>query len=350
MDEQTLVAGLTRPQLHELFYGMALARAAEERLETQARQGLVRGNLYRSLGQEACSVGVAYPLRRRGDGIGDVLAPTVRDAGAVFLMGATPLEYFRQFLSRATSPSRGRESGLGFTDLRRGLLGPIGSVGAMLEVMAGVTLAFRMKGEDRVGVVLCGDGSTSTGAWHEGLNLAAARRCPMVVAVIANAWAFSTPTSKQTRIGSFTERAPGYGVHAESADGNDVIAVLEATRRAVERARAGEGVTLLELRTYRRVGHAQHDALEYVPAAELEEWERKDPILQFLARMLAEDWSTGGELAALVHRAELEVKDAADLAVTEGEPEGVTALEAVYSDVELRAPWTRLALPDPRRS
>ncbi len=159
----------------------------------------------------------------------------------------------------------------------------------MVPVMMGVTLTFRMRKQDRVGLVFVGDGATSTGAFHEGINFAAVQRCPLVVIVENNGYAYSTPTSKQTAAKQFVDKAIGYGVPGEQADGNDVLAVYDVAKRAVDRARRGEGVTLVELMTYRRKGHAEHDNQSYVPAGEIERWEKEnDPITRYIERLRGE--------------------------------------------------------------
>ncbi len=349
-EDTALVAGLTRPQLHELFYALVLARAAEERLEILHKQGHIGGGVYRSLGQEAGAVGAAYALRRRTDGTGDIIAHTVRACGAVFLMGGSPLDFFRQYLARATGPTGGKEANVHWVDYQRGLVGPVSPLGTMVGVMAGITLSFRLKGEDRVGLVFSGDGASSTGAWHEGLNFAAAQRCPMVLMVEANQWAFSTPTRKNTRLESFTEKAAGYGLHAESVDGTDVLAVYEGTGRAVARARAGQGAGLLEMRYYRRKGHAQHDDQEYVDPAELESWAGRDPITGYRERLLTGGWAEPDELDGLTARAEEDIRLAAEQAVSEPTPEGFHAVDDVYTDAAARTPWMRLPTPDPQHA
>lgn len=346
-DGTALVAGLTESQLHELYFALVRVRAAEERLELLHKQGHVGGGVYRSLGQEAGAVGAAYALNRRSDGTGDIIAQTVRACGALFLMGGEPLDFFRQYLARATGPTGGKEANVHWVDYQRGLVGPVSSLGTMVGVMAGITLSFRLKQEPRVGLVFCGDGATSTGAWHEGLNFAAAQRCPMVLMVEANQWAFSTPTRKNTRLESFTEKAAGYGLHAESVDGTDVLDVYEGTKRAVGRARAGEGAGMVEMRYYRLKGHAQHDNQEYVDPAELKAWEERDPIRRFGERLLSEGWATRDMLDALRARAEDEMRIVAEQAVGEPTPEGAHALDAVYTDRGAKTPWTRLDTPDP---
>ena len=328
---------------------MVLARAAEERLEVLFSQGHITGGIYRSLGQEAGSVGAAYALRRREDGTGDIVAPTVRATGAVFLMGGTPLQFFRQYLARATGPTRGRESKVYWTDYQTGLVAPTSPLGTMVEIMAGVGLAFKMKEEARVALVFCGDGASSTGAWHEGLCFAAAQRCPLVLMVEHNQWAFSSPTSTNTRVKTFVEKAPGYGLHAESVDGTDVLAVYECVQRAVARARAGEGAGMVETRYYRIAGHAQHDQQEYVDPDVLEEWKAKDPIARFRDRLLTEGHATAEELDASEQAAYEEVRIAAEQALSEPAPDELSGLEDVYTDVPVRPRWIRTATPDPRQ-
>lgn len=341
-----LVAGLGKPDLLEMCYLMHLARVTEERLEILLRQGHVHGGVYRSLGQEAGAVGTAYALRARTDGTGDVITYLIRDTGAIFTHGGTPLDYFRHYLARATSLSRGRETGIHFVDFDRGLVGPISHLGTMVEIMAGIAWTFRIRGEDRVGVAYLGDGGSSTGEFHEGLNFAAVQQCPMVMVLESNRYAFSTPTLKQTRARHLVDKALGYGIPGERVDGNDVVACYEAARRAVERARAGKGASLLELDTFRRRGHAQHDAQDYVPREELEYWEARDPIERFRRLLLESGWATPADLEEVGARAHREAEEAAEQAVAEPMPEGPTAVDHVYTDLEVAHPWTRL--PDPR--
>lgn len=336
-----LVPDLSTDRLLDIFQALVRARAAEERLELLFRQGHIGGGLYRSLGQEGASVGAAFALRRRVDGTGDVIAHTIRDTGALFLFGGTPGEYFRQYLARGTGPTRGKEANVHWTDFQRGFVGPVSPLGTMVGVMAGMTLSFKIRGQDRVGMVFYGDGASSTGAWHEGLNFAAVQGCPMVLVVTANGYAFSTPTRNQTRAASFSLRAQGYGVAGETVDGNDVLAVYEAARRAVARARSGDGVTLLELRTFRRKGHAQHDPQDYVPREELKAWEARDPILSFRDRLLKDGGLEESTLEELEAAAEEEMREEAERALADPFPEGKGALEGVYTD-SLAAPhWTR---------
>jgi TPP-dependent pyruvate/acetoin dehydrogenase alpha subunit len=270
---------LSRAQQLELYYWMRLTRTLEERLVALYRQTKVVGGLFRSLGQEADAVGSTFALERR-----DVMSPLIRNMGSMLVKGATPLEILRQYMAKGDSPTRGRELNIHFGDLDRGFIGQISPLGDMVPVMAGVTLSFKLRGEDRVGLVYVGDGATSTGAFHEGINFAAVQRCPLVVVVESNQYAYSTPSWKQTAAKQMVDKGPGYGVATEQADGNDVLAVYDVTKRAVDRARAGGGVTLVELITYRRKGHAEHDNQSYVPEGEMEWWAaNNDPIDRYLA-------------------------------------------------------------------
>ncbi|MGA2383033.1 MAG: thiamine pyrophosphate-dependent dehydrogenase E1 component subunit alpha [Gemmatimonadales bacterium] len=323
-----LPAGLVRDQLVELYYFMRLTRSLEERLTNLYRQGKVIGGLFRSLGQEADSVGSAYALDRSA---GDFLSPLIRNLGSLLVMGARPVDVLRQYMAKATSPTRGRELNVHFGDLDRGFLGQISHLGDMVPVMAGITLTFRMRGERRVGLVYVGDGAMSTGAFHEGMNLAAARRLPLVVIAENNGYAYSTRLDRQTAVRHLADKAKAYGVPGERADGNDVLAVYEVTRRAVERARAGEGVTLIELLTYRRKGHSEHDNQSYVPKDELARWERDDPLDRYAAQLDERGWVTADERAATDARVVRELDGAVAEAEAEPLPEPATALEAVYA-------------------
>ena len=318
---------LSREQLLALYYWMRLTRTLEERLVALYRQTKVVGGLFRSLGQEADAVGSSFALERR-----DIMSPLIRNLGSMLVKGATPLEVLRQYMAKGDSPTRGRELNIHFGDLERGFIGQISPLGDMVPVMAGVTLTFRMRGEQRVGLVYVGDGATSTGAFHEGINFAAVRRCPLVVVVENNHYAYSTPTEKQTAAKQFVDKAIGYGVAGAQADGNDVLAVYDVTKAAVDRARRGEGVTLVELMTYRRKGHAEHDNQSYVPAGEIERWAAEnDPITRYSERLTADLGFTDAELEAVDARVAAEVDAATDEAEKSPFPEPLDALSGVYA-------------------
>jgi len=331
--------GLSRAQLHELYYWMRLTRSLEEKLVNLYRQTKVIGGLFRSLGQEADSVGSAYALDR---GKGDILSPLIRNLGSMLVQGATPLEVLRQYMAKAESPTHGRELNIHFNDLRRGFIGQISHLGDMVPVMAGITLSFRMRREARVGLVYVGDGAMSTGAFHEGMNFAAVQQLPLVVIAENNGYAYSTPMEKQTAVKFLVEKAAGYGVPGEQADGNDVLAVHDVTRRAVARARAGDGVTLIELLTYRRKGHAEHDNQSYVPKGELETWAANDPIERYQRQLVSSGWADADELAALDARITAELDAAVAACENEPLPEPASALTGVLADPpEAELEWYR---------
>src|SRR5438105_6731502 len=230
-------------------------------------------------------------------------------------------------MAKGDSPTRGRELNIHFGDTARGFIGQISPLGDMVPVMAGVTLSFKMRGEKRVGLVYVGDGATSTGAFHEGINFAAVQRCPLVIVVENNGYAYSTPTSKQTLAKQFIDKAIGYGIPGEQTDGNDVIATYEVTKRAVDRARRGEGVSLVELMTYRRKGHAEHDNQSYVPEGEIERWAKdNDPITRYIGVMTTELGFTDAEIKAVDERVTKEVDAATDEAERSPFPEPLDAL------------------------
>jgi TPP-dependent pyruvate/acetoin dehydrogenase alpha subunit len=342
--------GLSREQLLDLYYHLRLTRQVEQVLVNLYRQNKVIGGLYRSLGQEATAVGSAYALRRRSDGTGDVVAPAIRNLGSLLLMGARPVDIMRQYMAKGDSPTWGREQNVHFTDYDRGFIGLISHLGVMIEIMAGVALSFRLRGEDRVALTWIGDGASSTGAFHEGFNLAAVQRAPLVVIVENNFYAYSTPVSKQTAAESFVVKAAGYGVYGDKCDGNDVFAVLDMTRRAVEHARSGGGAALLEVLTYRRKGHAEHDSQQYVPPGELEEWEARDPVDRFVARVTGEDWVSAEELARIDERVAREVDAAREEAEASPMPQPQEALAEVCGGMAPREPWTRRQNPDPHEA
>jgi TPP-dependent pyruvate/acetoin dehydrogenase alpha subunit len=329
---------LTRAQKLDLYYWMRLTRSLEERLVALYRQTKVVGGLFRSLGQEADAVGSAYALERR-----DILSPLIRNLGSMLVKGATPLEILRQYMAKGDSPTRGRELNIHFGDTDRGFIGQISPLGDMVPVMAGVTMTFKMRRQDRVGLVYVGDGATSTGAFHEGINFAAVQRLPLVVIVENNGYAYSTPIEKQTAAKQFVDKAIGYGVAGLQADGNDVLAVYDVTKQAVDRARSGGGVTLIELMTYRRKGHAEHDNQSYVPPGEIDRWaSQNDPIDRYLAVMRDELGVTDEEIAAIDSRVAQEVDAATDEAEKSAPPEPLDALIGVYADPPSERPlWFR---------
>jgi pyruvate dehydrogenase E1 component alpha subunit/2-oxoisovalerate dehydrogenase E1 component alpha subunit len=317
---------LERTQLLDLYWYMLLNRRLEERIVNLYRQGKVVGGVYRSLGQEAESVGTAYALERR-----DFVTPLIRNLGSILVKGAQPVDILKQYMAKGTGPSGGRDLNIHFGDLEKGFIGPVSMLGDMISVMAGVALASRIKGEDRVGLAYIGDGGFSTGASHEGWNFICAQRLPVVLVAEDNGYAYSTPTLRQMGNRDMADRAKGYGCAGEQVDGNDVLQSYAAARRAVERARRGDGPTLIEVKTYRRKGHAEHDDQRYVPAEELEAWAAKDPVDRYRRFLTSGGVVTDEQL----ERIDARIKEKLDAAVAEAEaaplPDPRTALEDVWA-------------------
>lgn len=273
----TVETTLKPEQLLDLYRFLKLTRLVEERLVNLYRQTKVVGGVFRSLGQEATAVGSAYALQPN-----DFITPLIRDLGAVLVKGIKPREIFAQYMAKAWGPSGGRDLNIHFGDMQRGFIGPISHLGDMIPVMTGVLLGARMQQKQIVAIAYIGDGGMSTGAFHEGLNFAAVQRLPLIVVAEYNHYAYSTPTALQTAVRDLAEKATGYGIPAHIVDGNDVVACYEVTRHAAEYAREGGGAVLIEAKTYRRKGHAEHDDQRYVAPGEIEWWEKNnDPVDRF---------------------------------------------------------------------
>src|SRR5437870_3433900 len=265
---------LTRQQYLDLYYYMRLNRAVEDTMVKLFRQNKIVGGLYSSLGQEAISVGSAYALEKK-----DWLAPMIRNIGALLVKGVPPLTLFRQHMAKYDSPTKGKDGTSHFGDLDDlHIVSPISMLGDLIPVMTGVAMAGRYLGQKTVAMTWIGDGGSSTGVFHEGLNFAATQKAPFVLILENNLWAYSTPVRKQVPLANLADRAKAYGIDSYIVDGNNVVAMYSTAKEAVERARAGEGPILIEAKSFRRMGHAQHDPAEYVPKEMRAYWEARDPI------------------------------------------------------------------------
>lgn len=331
------MGSLSRQELREIYRYLLLTRRLEERFERLFKQGKIVGGLYRSLGQEATAVGSAFALEE-----GDWLAPSIRDLGALLVRGLRPVDMLLQYTARAGSLTDGKDNTNHFTVPSLGLLGPVSPLGTQLCVLNGVALAFKMRGESRVCMTYQGEGASRTGASHEGLNLAAVRHLPMVVILEHNRWAFSTRSSREAAVREWTDVAGAYGVPTVSVDGNDVLAVYDAARPAVERARRGEGLTLIVAETYRMLGHAQHDAQPYVPQEELDEWRERDPIDRFRRWLLDQGFETEDTVGAIANSVAGELDEAVEEALSRPMPDPLDACTRVYAEAAgVPEPWTR---------
>ncbi len=324
-----------------LYRALALHRAAATRLKNLRDRGQVPAATRCGLGYEAVSAGAARALRPAEDGTGDAIAPTPDNPSAFFLFGGTPLEFFRQHLARGSAPSRGREPGACPTDFERGLVGPAALPGTMVEVMAGITLAFRLRGQDRVGLVFSGEDETSTSAWHEGINFAAAQRCPLIVVVQAGTEA---SIGVHTRARDFVQKAAGYGVASASVESGDVLAVHRAVLAAAKRARSGEGATLVEARGC-PVSRRAHRAAREDRERHLRE-DPSDPVARFRARLVEGRIARASDLDEVERGARAEVQAACERALGESPPAEERALGDVYHGDPGAPPWYRLEPPE----
>src|SRR2546426_9692494 len=223
---------LTRQQYLDLYYFMRLNRAVEDTMVKLFRQNKIVGGLYSSLGQEAVSVGTAYALEKK-----DWLAPMIRNIGALLVKGVPPRDVFMQHMAKYDSPTKGKDGTSHFGDLDNlHIVSPISMLGDLIPVMTGVAIAGRYLGQKIVTMTWIGDGGSSTGVFHEGLNFAAVQRAPLVVVVENNQWAYSTPVNRQAPPHDFADRGRAYGIDSYIVDGNDVVAMYSAAKEAVERA------------------------------------------------------------------------------------------------------------------
>ncbi len=329
-DEQlicTTETTLAKEQLLELYRYLLLTRLVEERLVNLYRQTKVVGGVFRSLGQEATAVGTCYALAP-----GDFISPLIRDLGAVLVKGIRPREIFAQYMAKAWGPSGGRDLNIHFGDMAKGFIGPISHLGDMIPVMTGIALGARMQKKNLVAMAYIGDGGMSTGAFHEGLNFAAVQRLPVIIIAEHNWYAYSTPTSKQTAVENLADKAAGYGIPGHIVDGNDIIACYEVTKRAAEFARGGGGAVLIEAKTYRRKGHAEHDDQRYIAAEELAMWEKRDPVDRFTRHLLTQGIATQSELDEIGAGVNREIDEDVAWAEESPMPEAEKAAYGVYDN------------------
>ena len=332
-------AQLRSNQLLEMYYFARLARDVEERLVLLFRQSKVIGGLYRSLGQEGESVATAYALKRT-----DAILPLIRNMGALMAMGVRPREIFLQYMARADSNSRGRDLNIHIVNLPQDgadepvVVGPISMLGDSLPVAAGLALGARMRGRDLVSMAWIGDGATSTGAFHEGLNFAAVQRLPVIVVAEDNKYAYSTPIARQMAIARIDERAAAYGIPHEMVDGNDMLAVYDVAKRFVDHARGGGGAALIGVDTMRMQGHAQHDDARYVPKALLEEWAERDPLVRYRQQLRERGVAGEHDFDDIDAMTRSYAADEAKLAEESPMPDPATVTRGVYAGDDFAVP------------
>jgi pyruvate dehydrogenase E1 component alpha subunit/2-oxoisovalerate dehydrogenase E1 component alpha subunit len=332
---------LSRRQYLDLYYYMRLNREVEETMTRLFRQNKIVGGLYSSLGQEAISVGSAYALEKR-----DWMAPMIRNIGALLVKGVPPRDIFTQHMAKYTSPTKGKDGTSHFGDLDDlHIVSPISMLGDLIPVLTGVAMAGRYLGQKIVSMTWIGDGGSSTGVFHEGLNLAASQKAALVLILENNQWAYSTPVRRQVPLENLADRAKAYGMASYIVDGNDVVAVYLTAKEAVERARAGEGPILIEAKTFRRRGHAQHDPAEYVPSQQREYWEKRDPLERYEKLLIREKLLDAEAREAMERKISALLEKEREFAESSPMPPAETAAKGVYCTGEdchkIRPKWER---------
>ena len=319
--------GVPREVRLELFRLVLLQRLAEERITALYRQGRIAGSVYTGRGQEAVAAGAGLAL-----GPGDVVCPLNRELACHLARGVPLADVFRNYLGRATGPTRGRDGNMHFGAPGRGVFPLVSMLGDLLPVAVGAAYAFKRRGEPRVALTFLGEGAFVTGDVHEGLNLAGVLAAPAVVVIKNNRYAYSTPTEQEMVNPNMAERVRGgWGIPCERIDGTDALLVYQAVHAAVERARAGEGPQAVEALTLRLEGHAAHDDARYVPDELRAEFAPRDPVERLAARLRL-DGLGKDEVRTLRDDAAAEV--AAALAEAEGDPgpDPATLEHGVYAD------------------
>jgi TPP-dependent pyruvate/acetoin dehydrogenase alpha subunit len=322
------VLDLDRAALVSIYRSMLLMRGIEERGHTLYKQGKIPGSFYTGRGNEAASIGVATAM-----GPDDVGIPLHRNVGVHLVRGIESWRVLANYLGRSDGPSRGRDGNIHLGDLERGTISIVSHLPAMLPVAVGCALAFRIRGEERVALAWFGDGSSARADTHEAMNFAGVRQLPVVFVCDNNQFAYSTPTHLEYACEQIADRAAAYGFQGVTVDGTDVLAVYHEAARAIEKARAGGGPTLIECVTLRMEGHAAHDDASYVPGEMLIEWAKHDPVEKYRA-WLREHAAFGPEEERnLQEEVANLLRDAVRQAEASPLPEAATLTDGVYAEL-----------------
>src|SRR5512146_3109134 len=319
---------LARQQHIEIYRWMLLNRRMETALENLYKQGKVVGGVYFGLGQEACSCASAYALKAD-----EWMGPMIRNQGSLLVKGFSARDIMMQYMAKAGSPTFGKDASSHFGDpQKRNVCAPISTLGDLIPVMAGVALGARLQGRNIVALTYIGDGGQSTGVTYEGLNFAAVQKLGLVLFVENNLWGYSTPADRQFCVKDLAERAIAYGIPGVIADGTDACQVYDAAHEACERARRGEGPTLIEAKMMRMKGHAIHDAAQYVPRELFEYWHARDPIARFESFLIEKQWLTPEQNQVLIAGVERELEADREAAVNSPMPDPDTAAQGTYCE------------------
>jgi acetoin:2,6-dichlorophenolindophenol oxidoreductase subunit alpha len=297
------------PDRVEWYRRMVEIRLFEEKVQELFMEGLIQGTTHLCQGQEAVSVGAIGALRD-----GDYLTVTYRGHGHALVRGVPMEACFAELMGRSTGCCKGVGGSMHFTDVDKGLLGAFAIVGAQLPIALGAAYSAKLQGSDSVAMTFMGDGATNIGTFHESLNIAAAWKVGVVFVIENNLYGEYTPLRETTPVDDLAERAKAHGIPGVVVDGQDVDAVHEAAAQAVARGRAGDGPTLLEMKTYRYRGHSRTDPAKYRPDGELARWQERDPIALLGAKLAAEGALAEEAQATLREEAQALVDETAERA------------------------------------
>ncbi len=325
-EHNSLPVELDRQALGEALRKMYLTRYFEEKAEALYALGKVHGTMHLSIGQEASAVGACLALRPE-----DYILSNHRGHGHCIAKGADLKRMMAEFLGKEIGYCRGRGGSMHIADVEGGNLGANGVVGGGLPIAPGVGLSIKMQGLDRVCLTFFGDGAATEGAFHESVNLASIWKLPVIYLCENNQYGLSMPVSKSVPIPRISQRAAAYGIPGVSVDGNDLFAVYEATAKAVARARAGEGPSLIESVTYRWRGHSKSDRQRYRTREEVQEWMARDPIARLRARLVEDGLFTDDALEQLSAACRQEIEDAVAFAEAAADPDPSTIMDGVYA-------------------
>jgi TPP-dependent pyruvate/acetoin dehydrogenase alpha subunit len=317
---------LAPEQLLEMYYWLKLIRAFDERLSTLVKQGKVRSGVYTGIGQEAIIVGTCFGL-----GKDDWICPLHRDLGAFLMRGVSPRTMMSQMFAKTTGLSKGRDSALHSGVSELGIFGNTSMLGANLPVAAGLGLTFKMEKTENVVIAYFGEGASNVGDFHEALNIAGVQRLPIIFVCENNQYAYSVPVEKSMAIDDVADRAESYGFDGVAINGNDVLAVYQATQGALARARKGEGPTLIECKTYRWHGHSEHDKAFYRTKEELAMWKSRDPIPTFASYLKGLHELSDDQVADVEARIKATIDDAVEFAANAPDPDPADAITDLYA-------------------
>ena len=321
-----LTLKLTRDKLVEMHKQMLKIRFFEEKVFDLYAQNLVPGTIHLYLGEEAVAVGVCSVLRKD-----DYITSTHRGHGHCIAKGAELKRTMAEILGKKTGYCKGKGGSMHIADFKIGMLGATAVVGAGLPIAVGAGLSIKLRGTDQVVTCFFGEGASNQGTFHESINMASIWKLPVIFVCENNLYAMGTRQSRVMAIENVADRAVAYRIPGVIVDGNDVLAVYEATEKAVERARKGEGPTLIECKTYRHKGHSRVDPAKYRPKEEVEEWLAKDPIKRFKEKLLQTNTLTESEIQQIEKEVSDEIEEAVKFAMESPYPAPEEALEDVYA-------------------